>query len=155
MSTENRDTNETQLSREKRNALLRYIEILFLVAFVLVAVSLFAQMRTTKTTLSDMNHASESMLSKAEDLQDQNRRLLDDNTALRAQIAAQTAKNQDMKIAYDALANVLASPYSEETIEYSRELETVYNYRDLYSEAAWSLFETYIDRAGAMAGGTP
>ena len=61
----------------RRTALLRYIGIMFAVAFVLVAGSLFLQMRNSQTTISQLNETNSSALSKAEELQNENRMLQD------------------------------------------------------------------------------
>ena len=60
---------------KRRTALLRYIGVMFAVAFVFVAASLFLQMRSTQSTISQLNETSSSALSKAEILQNENRML--------------------------------------------------------------------------------
>lgn len=130
------------VSKEKRLALLRYLEILFLVAFVLVVISLFIQMRSTNTTISNLTEASESMLSRAETLQEENRELTQE-------LQAAKAETEDLRIAYEALSAVLASPYTEQTVEHAKEIETVYNYKSFYSESAWALFEAYLAHVSA------
>ena len=130
------------VSKEKRLALLRYLEILFLVAFALVVISLIIQMRSTNTTISNLTEASESMLSRAETLQEENREL-------QQELQTAKAEAEDLRIAYEALSAVLASPYTEQTVEHAKEIETVYNYKTYYSETAWALFEAYLAHVSA------
>lgn len=132
------------VSMEKRTALLRYLEILFLVAFALVVISLILQMRSTNTTISHLTEASESMLSRAETLQEENRELQDKVAELTQELNTAKAETEDLRIAYEALSSVLASPYTTQTVEYAKEIETVYNYKSYYSESAWALFESYL-----------
>lgn len=132
------------VSTEKRTALLRYLEILFLVAFMLVVISLILQMRSTNSTISNLTEASESMLSRAETLQEENRELQENLAELTQELNTAKAETEDLRIAYEALSSVLASPYTTQTVEYAKEIETVYNYKSYYSESAWALFESYL-----------
>ena len=59
---------KTGLDEKRKTALLRYIAILFAVAFVLVLLSLFGQMRNSKTAISELSQSSTSALQKAEHL---------------------------------------------------------------------------------------
>lgn len=81
---------EKPLSDQKRSALLRYMAVLFAVAFLLVLVSLLIQTHSSKAAISEMSKNNSDALSNAmanaEILQDQNRQLQEDNKALRAQI---------------------------------------------------------------------
>ncbi|MBQ7523175.1 MAG: hypothetical protein IJT07_01465 [Oscillospiraceae bacterium] len=135
------------VSTEKRLALLRYLEILFLVAFALVVISLILQMHSTNSTISNLTEASESMLSRAETLQKENRELQDKVATLKQELKLANAETEDLRIAYEALSAVLASPYTMQTVEYAKEIETVYNYKSYYTESAWALFESYLAHA--------
>lgn len=137
------------VSKEKRLALLRYLEILFLVAFALVVISLLIQMHSTNTTISHLTEASESMLSRAETLQEENRELQDTVASLTQELTLAKAESEDVRIAYEALSAVLASPYTEQTVEHAKEIETVYNYKSYYTESAWALFEAYLAHVSA------
>ena len=77
---------------DRKIALLRYIAILFFVAFLLVLFSLLAQMRNNKQTISELNQSSASSMSKVEQLQEQNRSLQEENASLKEQIEQLTAK---------------------------------------------------------------
>ncbi len=82
------DEKETQqpeksgLDEKRKGALLRYIAVLFAVAFVLVLVSLLGQARHSKITISELNQSSISALEKAEQLQKDNQSLYESNSAL-------------------------------------------------------------------------
>lgn len=80
------------LDDKKKTALLRYIAILFAVAFLLVLLSLLSQMRDSQAAISELNQSSASALQKAEQLQDTNRQLQEDNDALQLQVEALTAQ---------------------------------------------------------------
>ena len=54
------------LSEKRKAALLRYMAILFAMAFLLVAASLIMQMHNSQTTISELNATSSSALSNAE-----------------------------------------------------------------------------------------
>ena len=75
------------MTPKSRNALLRYMTILFAVAFLVVTVSLVISMRTSQNTITALNQTSASALQNAEQLQDSNRDLSDENTKLRDQLA--------------------------------------------------------------------
>ena len=70
------------LSNKKRNALVRYMAILFGVAFLLVLLSFLIQLRDSRETISDLSQANSSALQNAGKLQEDNQRLLEDNEML-------------------------------------------------------------------------
>ena len=69
-----------------QNALLRYITILFAVAFLVVLLSLVISNQQTQNTITALNQTSASALENAEQLQEMNRELSDANAALQEQI---------------------------------------------------------------------
>ena len=71
-----------------RNALLRYLTILFAFAFLLVLLSYLIQMRNMNTTVSELNKTSSNALSNAEALQATNQSLMEEKAALEDQIDA-------------------------------------------------------------------
>ena len=81
---------EQELAK-KRNAFLRYMTIVFAVAFLLVLVSLVLQMHTAKAAMSDLKESNSSALTNAaanaELLQDDNRKLQEQVDALTAELA--------------------------------------------------------------------
>ena len=58
------------MAPKSRNALLRYMTILFAVAFLVVTVSLVISMRASQNTITALNQTSASALQNAEQLQD-------------------------------------------------------------------------------------
>ena len=77
---------KTGLDDKKKNAMLRYIGIMFVVAFVFVLVSMLGELRTSEATITELNQSSTSALQKAEQLQDTNRQLETDNAYLTGRI---------------------------------------------------------------------
>ena len=71
-----------QMSPKNRNALLRYMEILFVVAFIVVGLSLLVQMRNSQNTITALNQTSKSALENAEHLQAENQTLSTQNDSL-------------------------------------------------------------------------
>lgn len=75
------------MAPKSRNALLRYMTILFAVAFLVVTVSLVISMHASQNTITALNQTSASALQNAEQLQDSNRDLSDENAKLRDRVA--------------------------------------------------------------------
>lgn len=71
------ETFQTRMPESKRTALLRYMIIMFAVAFVLVLMSMVLQTRSSNSTISELHQSSTSALTKAKQLQDTNRDLQD------------------------------------------------------------------------------
>ena len=67
------ENEKPALDERKKSALLRYVAIMFAVAFVLVLFSLLGQMRNSMSTISELNQSSSSALQKAEQLQERAR----------------------------------------------------------------------------------
>ncbi len=80
------------LNEQKKNALLRYMAILFGLAFLLVLLSFLIQMRDSRETISDLSQSNASALQNAGKLQDDNISLLRENGELREQIASLEAE---------------------------------------------------------------
>lgn len=79
---ENLQAEKTGLDEKRKTALLRYVAILFAVAFLLVLLSMFRQMRTNKSTISELSQSSISALQKTEQLQEVNQSLSQTNEEL-------------------------------------------------------------------------
>ena len=77
---------EKGLDDKRKNAMLRYIGIMFVVAFLFVLVSMLGELRTSEVTISELNQSSTSAIHKAEQLQDNNRQLEKDNAYLTGRI---------------------------------------------------------------------
>lgn len=89
MNEEQNRQSSDALSEKRKTALLRYLAVLFVVAFLFVAVSLAIQMHNSQATISELNKNSSSALANAEQLQEQNRLLQDEVREQRDTIAAQ------------------------------------------------------------------
>ena len=74
------------LSDARKAALLRYMAILFAVAFLLVLLSLILQTHSSKSTISELSAASTSALDNAVKLQEQNRTLQEEKQQLEDQL---------------------------------------------------------------------
>ena len=154
------------LSDARKAALLRYMAILFAVAFVLVLLSLILQTHSSKSTISELSAASTSALDNAVKLQEQNRTLqeeqqqlqdeldelqkkLDEETALNEQLlAASQDEEKDAKqelehtrMAYEALLTAMNCDTREGNVTFSRAMETVARYADCLSEEALAEYE--------------
>ena len=83
---QNNQPEKAGLDERKKTALLRYVAIMFAVAFVFVLLSLFGQMRDSKSAISELNQSSSSALQKAEALQEHNQELEKENAYLTGRI---------------------------------------------------------------------
>ena len=77
---------EKPLDEKRKNALFRYIGIMFAVAFLFVLISMLGELRSSEATISALNQSSTSAIHKAEQLQDNNRQLEKDNAYLTGRI---------------------------------------------------------------------
>lgn len=66
------------MDEKRKKSLIRYIAVMFVVAFLLVLVSLVGQTRS----IGQLSESSASALQRAQDLQDENRRLTEERDAL-------------------------------------------------------------------------
>ena len=154
---------EQELAR-KRNAFLRYMTIVFAVAFLLVLVSLVLQMHTAKAAMSDLKESNSSALTNAaanaELLQDDNRKLQEQVDALTAELAeadeARSAQAERIAAlekelaeatiqAYDALLTALRCTTREGNVTFSKAIGTVESYKDRLSEAALAVYEGLLE----------
>ena len=96
---------------QKRNAFLRYMAIIFAVAFLLVLLSLILQAHAAKTALSDLKESNSSALTNAavnaELLQDENRRLQEEADALKQELADAQQASADQAERISALEQEL------------------------------------------------
>ncbi len=82
------ENEKPALDERKKSALLRYVAIMFAVAFLLVLFSLLGQMRNSMSTISELNQSSSSALQKAERLQEDNLELELENQELSLEMEA-------------------------------------------------------------------
>lgn len=144
---------QSRLPSAKRTALLRYMAVMFAAAFLLVLLSLILQMRSHNTTISQLNQSSASALAKAEQLQEENRKLQEQLSEARRYVGLAREEGEEdvanTATAYDALLKVLTTTeHQEGDVEYSKAVETVKNLKKYLSDEAVTLFdETLAQRA--------
>lgn len=176
MSEENK-TPDVPVSNQKRTALLRYMTILFAVAFALVLLSYLIQVRNSQTTITQLNATSASALQNAEQLQETNWELTEENERLNAELnnaadamleyqeSAETARkaaHQEGRIlgaeegtaqtrtAYDLLMQGLAAENDKETLQkVLTELEPI---KSSLSESALKQYDGLVQQYKALNG---
>ena len=77
---------EKPLDETKKAALLRYLGIMFVVAFVFVLISMFSELRSNKATILELNQSSTSALTKVDQLQNDYQQMTADNAYLQGRI---------------------------------------------------------------------
>ncbi len=102
---EEQKQEKTGLDESRKNALMRYIAVLFAVAFLLVLFSLLGQMKKTNHTISELNQSSAG---RVQQLQEQNQLLMEEKYQLEQQLQEQEEELEDLRKQLDEL--------SEETI---------------------------------------
>lgn len=98
---------KTPMEEGRKNALLRYIAVLFAVAFLFVLLSLMMQMRDSRATISELNAASASALKNAEKLQTDNEELRTENADLKEQLEVLQEEKEQLE---QALEEAEAAP---------------------------------------------
>lgn len=109
MSTEEKQTPNEQvepsgapetpakgLNPKKKQALLTYMTILFVVAFLLVLLSFFIQLRDSRATISELNESSMNALKNAQVLQAANEQLTEENEKLNDQLSTYEEENEQL-----------------------------------------------------------
>lgn len=94
MNEENKPQS-APVNSQKRTALLRYMTVLFAVAFALVLLSYLIQVFSSRDTISQLNATSASALQNAERLQDTNRELTEENKRLNDELDNANAQAQE------------------------------------------------------------
>ena len=181
MSEENKPTPQSEADKEKelaakRNAFLRYMTIIFAVAFLLVLISLVLQAHTAKAALSDLKESNSSALSNAavNAEQDENRKLQEelDSTkklladeqekaktqeesiaqleqeleALRTEHAEASESSEGTQEAYDALLTALRCTTREGNVTFSKAMSTVEKYKEYLSQEALAVYEAVQEK---------
>lgn len=95
--TEQQEKQPAPLSEARKTALLRYMAVLFAVAFLLVLLSLILQAHSSKATISELTQTSSSALSNVEQLQAQNRDLQDEKQTLTQEKSELEAQVEDLQ----------------------------------------------------------
>lgn len=154
---QNEEQERKPLSETKKTAVLRYMTVLFAVAFTLVLVSFFVQ-------TARLNETSSSAMANAELLQDQNRQLQEELALVKAenealgkelsdladaaeQDAAQAAKRvEHTKEAYDALMTAMDCTKREGNVTFAKSMEVLRKYNDLLSEQAQEIYQSLLEQ---------
>ena len=113
------------ISAKKRTALLRYMAVLFGVAFLLVLLSFLIQIRDSRETISDLNQSNASALQNALQLQEENQALTAANDDLEAQLAEEKEAAEDLEAqltdAEDAAKRSSEAAQEEQTLRQNYE----------------------------------
>lgn len=90
------ETPAKGITPKKKQALLTYMTILFVVAFLLVLLSFFIQLRDSRATISELNESSMNALKNAQVLQAANEQLTEENEKLNDQLSAYKEGNAQL-----------------------------------------------------------
>ena len=148
-----------KLPKSKRTALVRYLAILFVSAFVIVLLSLYLQYRsTTSKKISDLTSMSNSAVANASQLQEENRALEQTVTEMEQNGIKLQEEHQkelaDQRLVYDALVRLLSDPEKSDDPKYvedpkvAEDLKTVQDGQDKLSESAKEAFAAYAEEIG-------
>ena len=95
--------DETQkispLDEKKKSALIHYVAILFIVAFIVVLLSMLGTMRNSREDITELTQSSVSAIQKAEQLQKDNQTLLTQNQELTDRVEELTAALEEAEAA--------------------------------------------------------
>ena len=160
MSEENKnqtpqEQDAEKLPKAKRTALIRYIAILFVFAFLIVLGSLFLQYRSTATKqISDLTSEKTSALARAEQLQNENLELKKTVSKLEAD-ADETRKAHEQELAeqqkvYDALVRLLSKPDKIDDPKFVEAVKAVTEGKEKLSQTAWEAYTAYAEEIGIM-----
>lgn len=159
------DKRQQPLSDAKKNALLRYMTVLFAVAFLLVLASLILQKNSSQEQIGALNESNASAITRAEQLQTQNRDLQDEVASLKqeledvqSQLDDQTEKLDALRDEYDALereADAVQDAYSalitalqckthEGNVTYSKAMGAVERNKQYLSDDAKAAYEALL-----------
>ena len=159
------EKRQPPLSDAKKNALLRYMTVLFAVAFLLVLASLILQKNSSQEQIGALNESNASAITRAEHLQTQNRDLQDEVASLKqeledaqAQITGQSGELDALRDEYDALereADAVQDAYSalitalqckthEGNVTYSKAMGAVERNKQYLSDDAKAAYEALL-----------
>ena len=127
---------EKMLDETKKNALLRYLGIMFAVAFLFVLMSMIGELRDRQATITVLDNSSTSAMQKAEQLQDDNRQLATDNAYLQGRIEELEKQLSEAEADLTGTQDILSGQSKEiaalnleltEALEQLAELQTAYD----------------------------
>lgn len=109
MNEEEKNTQPEKagLDDRKKTAILRYVAIMFAIAFLLVLFSLIMQARDTKSTISQLNQTSASALEKVKQLQENYQVLQEEKSALEKTAAELEAQVEELSKRPDVDVDIL------------------------------------------------
>ena len=141
---------ETKGCPAKQNqALIRYLAVLFGVAFVMVLVSFLVSIHGSRDDLSQLTQSANSALTRAEQLQDANRLLTEENEALKQQVQAVAADSVDAEKqvveAYELLTRAVAARDAGDMEEVQSLLEDLEAGVRLLSEAGQEVYAGLVE----------
>ena len=141
-------TDEQPVSDGKRSALLRYIVILFAVAFLLVSVSLIVQISSSNSVISNLSSSSSGAVARAEELQDTNRKLeteLEETkqtvTELTETLEKTQAEQKKQLAAYDAMLKILTTENPDGDMDYAKAVQTAQELREYLPKDAQTILD--------------
>ncbi len=161
----NEEKKNTPVSSEKRTALLRYLAILFAVAFLLVLLSYLIQGFHSQSTIDKLNITSASALQNAERLQEDNRELTQENNDLNDELdnaraaileyqesakaeskaAADEARQSAAKAVQKAYDLLLIANNAANKEEMTQALEALKQEKEYLSEQGRKLYEQLLN----------
>ena len=127
MNEENKNIQpeKTGLDETKKNAMLRYIAIMFAVAFILVFMSLYFTTRhDSQQTISQLSQNANSALARAEQLQTDNRELTETNMTLQESLTLAENDLQDAENTITTQEGIIAGQ-AEDIAKMTKEMETL------------------------------
>lgn len=117
------DPNQSPpLDEKKKNALMRYIFILFAVAFLLILLTFFMQLRDSNQTISELMQSNASAVQNAEKIQEENRLLLEQTAGMELELDEE-AEDYEAEIQELTLQLATAQDIQTALIEDSATLE--------------------------------
>lgn len=155
MSEEMKNTQpeKTGLDETRKSALLRYVAILFAVAFVLVLISMLSQVRDSKSAITELSQSSTSAIQKAEKLQEENQdlrqanvELQQDKKFLQQQVLQMTDDVESLEQLLDAAVehqdNLLEAYEALLTAMETGETENLEQFKEILGENGLKAYET-------------
>lgn len=134
-----KETNTPPLDERRKNALLRYIGILFGVAFLFVLLSLASELKANQSDLAELNQVSTSAVQKAEQLQDTNRALEEEKQTLTAQVADLEQQLADAQLELEVQKeknDLLQTQHEASLAEFGENLQEIVDTYELLLAAA-------------------
>lgn len=141
-------TDEQPVSDGKRSALLRYIVILFAVAFLLVSVSLIVQISSSNSVISNLSSSSSGAVARAEELQDTNRKLEAELEETKQTVAELTetlektqAEQKKQRAAHEAMLKILTTENPDGDMDYAKAVQTAQELREYLPKDAQTILD--------------